>query len=61
MRAGFFIKKHLQGVYTQVDREGDTLMDEDGEPTPFTPFSSELDWRVAHWAVKDGPWQVTMP
>lgn len=21
----------------------------------FAPFASELDWRVAHWAVRDGP------
>jgi hypothetical protein len=39
----------------QVDREGDTLMEEGGEPNTFAPFSSELDWRVAQWAVKDGP------
>lgn len=43
--------------HTQVDREGDTFMEEGGEPNQFAPFSSELDWRVAHWAVKDGPGQ----
>ncbi|KAF8958087.1 hypothetical protein BDZ97DRAFT_1668977 [Flammula alnicola] len=30
-------------------------MSEGGELNPFAPFSSELDWRVAQWAVKDGP------
>ncbi|KAF8874329.1 hypothetical protein CPB84DRAFT_1690242 [Gymnopilus junonius] len=29
-----------------------------GETVPeFMPFSSELDWRFAEWAVKDGPGQ----
>ena len=49
------LRKEAPPRYTQVDREGDTLMEEGGEPNPFAPFSSELDWRVAHWAVKDGP------
>jgi hypothetical protein len=52
--AGRIFRKETPPRYTQ-DREGDTLMEEDGEPNPFAPFSSELDWRVAHWAVKDGP------
>lgn len=32
--------------------------DNEGMTTPangFAPFASELDWRVAHWAVRDGP------
>ena len=37
----------------QVHSNSDSLMD--GEPNSFFPFSSELDWRVAWWAVKDGP------
>lgn len=52
--AGRIFRKEAPPRYTE-DREGDTLMEEDGEPNPFSPFSSELDWRVAHWAVKDGP------
>ena len=39
----------------QVDKDGDSLMDNSGERNPFFPFASELDWRVARWAVKDGP------
>ena len=39
----------------QADKDGDSLMDNNGEPNPFFPFASELDWRVAQWAVKDGP------
>lgn len=39
----------------QVDKDGDSLMDNNGEPNPFFPFASELDWRVAQWTVKDGP------
>jgi len=53
--AGRIFRKEAPPRYTQVDREGDTLMEEGGEPNPFEPFSSELDWRIAHWAVKDGP------
>ena len=52
--AGRIFRKEIPPRYTQ-DREGDTLMEEDSEPNPFAPFSSELDWRIAHWAVKDGP------
>ena len=52
--AGRIFRKEPPPSYTQ-DRDGDELMEEDGEPNPFAPFSSELDWRVAHWAVKDGP------
>lgn len=37
------------------DAEGDIKMAE-GDRT-FFPFSSELDWRVAQWAIKDGPGQ----
>ena len=36
----------------QVDKDGDSSMDRDNL---FFPFASELDWRVAQWAVKDGP------
>lgn len=40
----------------------DVDMDEDVEmgdidqsaPNPYAPFASEIDWRVARWAVKDG-------
>lgn len=40
------------------DRDGDTEM-EDGtkDRSPHYPFMSELDWRVAEWAVKNGPGQ----
>lgn len=55
--AGKILRKDTPPRHTQVDREGDTFMEEDGKPNRFAPFSSELDWRVAHWAVKDGPGQ----
>ncbi|TFK46455.1 hypothetical protein OE88DRAFT_1638237 [Heliocybe sulcata] len=32
------------------DSEGDTS-------NPFFPFASELDWRVAKWAIEEGPGQ----
>jgi len=38
-----------------MDKDGDIAMGSESEPSPFAPFSSELDWRVAQWAVKDGP------
>ncbi|KAF9470504.1 hypothetical protein BDN70DRAFT_762707, partial [Pholiota conissans] len=38
-----------------IDKDGDTSMAEDGvDGNPFAPFSSELDWRIAQWVVKDG-------
>jgi hypothetical protein len=52
--AGRILRKETPPSYNQ-DRDGDALMEEDGQPNPFAPFSSELDWKVAHWAVKDGP------
>ena len=39
----------------QMDNDGDNLIYNDGEHNAFFPFASELDWRVAQWAVKDGP------
>jgi hypothetical protein len=34
------------------------MMDDTGQPSSsynaFAPFASELDWRVAHWAVSEG-------
>jgi hypothetical protein len=37
------------------DSDGDTPMGgPDAEGNPFAPFASELDWRIASWAVKDG-------
>jgi len=55
--AGRIFRKEAPPRCTHVDGEGDTFMEEleGGEPNQFAPFSSELDWRVAHWAVKDGP------
>lgn len=37
------------------DSEGDIPMGSPGdEGNHFAPFASELDWRIASWAVKDG-------
>lgn len=36
-----------------VDADGDVEMDR--EQNQYAPFASELDWRVAKWAVEDGP------
>jgi len=38
------------------DADGDIAMDSDSEEkSPFSPFHSELDWKIAEWAIKDGP------
>lgn len=34
------------------DADGDVLMD-NHRPEDFSPFSSELDWKIAEWAIKD--------
>lgn len=41
------------------DREGDVLMGEgtflsSGRANGYAPFASELDWRVANWAIREG-------
>ncbi|KDQ54141.1 hypothetical protein JAAARDRAFT_196889 [Jaapia argillacea MUCL 33604] len=37
------------------DGDGDVLMDEGGENNAFSPFASELDWRVVKWAIQESP------
>jgi hypothetical protein len=53
--AGRIYRRDPPPKHCQVDKDGDSLMDNNGEPNPFIPFASELDWRVAQWAVRDGP------
>ena len=50
--AGRIYRQDPPPKHFQVDKDGDSLMDSDNL---FFPFSSELDWRVAQWAIKDGP------
>lgn len=40
-----------------ADVDGDVEMGDVDEnaPNPYAPFASELDWKVARWAVKDSP------
>lgn len=42
-----------------VDDDEDVEMSNDFDQVsnPYMPFASELDWRIARWAVKDGPGQ----
>ncbi|PPQ73279.1 hypothetical protein CVT26_015230 [Gymnopilus dilepis] len=35
------------------DKDGDVQMS--NSDSPFFPFSSELDWQVGQWAIRDGP------
>ena len=36
------------------DRDIDML---GGQDNLYSPFTSELDWRIAQWVIKDGPGQ----
>jgi len=49
------LKWKRQFGHLDADEEGDVTM-QDGEEnlSPFAPFASELDWRVASWVIKDG-------
>ncbi|KAJ7661850.1 hypothetical protein B0H17DRAFT_849402, partial [Mycena rosella] len=38
-----------------VDLDGDIQMGGAESPNGFAPFSSELDWRIAEWVIKDDP------
>ena len=49
--AGRIYRQDPPPRHCQVDKDGDSSMGN----SPFFPFESELDWRVAQWAVKDGP------
>jgi len=53
--AGRIYRQEPPPRHFHVDQDGDSSMDHGGEPNPFFPFASELDWKVARWAVKDGP------
>ncbi|KAJ3512046.1 hypothetical protein NMY22_g15452 [Coprinellus aureogranulatus] len=51
--AGKVIRRESTGEPSK-DSDGDTVMDGDmDEDNPYAPFESELDWRVAQWAVKE--------
>ena len=52
--AGHVLRKDAPPMYDVRDEQGDVQMAE-GDVGIFHPFSSELDWRVAQWAIKDGP------
>lgn len=48
--------KVLRKVQQAVDPDGDVNMESGNEEAQkYTPFTSELDWKVAQWAIKDGP------
>lgn len=53
--SGKILRHESPPTYMTLDDDGDTLMGEGQESNPFSPFSSELDWRVAQWAVEDEP------
>ena len=43
-------------VFSSADKDGDITMEDNTVPNnPYAPFSSEMDWMIAQWAVKDAP------
>ena len=54
LTAGKKIRTEHQGHQQAfTDKDGDISME--AEENPFFPFTSELDWKIGRWAVKDGP------
>jgi hypothetical protein len=49
-------KKQFGGDMEGEDQDQDVDMDapEGGAGAKFAPFASELDWRIANWAIRDG-------
>ena len=43
----------LHRQQSSPDKDGDISME--APENPFFPFTSELDWKIGRWAVKDGP------
>ncbi len=43
----------LSSEQQEKDSDGDILMKNGQASGPFSSFSSELDWKIAEWAVKD--------
>lgn len=50
--AGHIRKKEQPPSFRAVDKDGDVDME-----NRYHPFVSELDWKVAQWAIKDNPGQ----
>lgn len=47
-------------IFGQEQAKEGFNMNVDEEPSsekqnPYAPFTSELDWRIARWAIKDNP------
>ena len=54
--AGRIIRRVTPPVHVSTDvtdEQGDVEMAD--SDNPFFPFSSELDWKIAQWAIKDRP------
>ncbi|KAJ7215557.1 hypothetical protein GGX14DRAFT_562771 [Mycena pura] len=47
--------KRSFGLALDPDGDGDVEMGGPDSSNLFTPFASELDWRIAEWVIKDGP------
>lgn len=49
------VHERWQRQFGGSDEEGNVLMEEDiPDINKYAPFASELDWRVARWAVQEG-------
>lgn len=51
--AGHICRKGSPPRLGPGEEDMDVDVDNDSENNPFYPFNSELDWRVAQWAIKD--------
>jgi hypothetical protein len=54
------VRRHVSPpVHSFRDNDGDTAMEgaDQAAAQPYHPFHSDLDWRVAQWAIKDSPGQ----
>lgn len=57
-KSGWIFEKRAPNLRggRQRDGDGDIVMDSDAddlEGTCYRPFNSQLDWKIAQWAVKD--------
>ena len=61
IRMDSMLHERWRAHFGYEDADGDTAMgDAPAFEQVFAPFASELDWRVASWAVQEGIGQKTL-
>ena len=53
--AGKILRHQTSDQQSYLDSDGDLHMFQEGADSKFHPFNSELDWKIAQWAIKEGP------